>query len=466
MIRSLVLGTALALAATRAQAQSGPDDLALTIYNGGTALVADTRRIELEAGEQVVELPGVSSRIQPTTATFLADGVTIAEQNFDFDLLSPEKLMEKAVGEYVEIVRTNPGNGRVTRDRAKVLSVNNGVVVEIEGRIEVLRDDDIPTRVVFPDVPDNLRARPTLSVLVEADGAGSRNAQLSYLTRGLDWSADYVASFDEDAGRLDLQGWATLTNSTQTTFEDADVAVVAGEVAGVGRTDRYGNPIYRPNRQQPRGGMVRAGVEASDVERVGDTYLYPLPGRVTVRANQTKQVGIVDADGLVAEKVYEFRTYGFNTNSDPQSADVRVAFTNAGAALPEGTLRVYGRDASDRSQFLGEDRLEHTPAGSDLSLKIGEAFDIRVQPTVVSDERVSRRVRDVTMRYRVTNATDEARTVLVVQRFPGGAWAEYEVREESADHEARDAYIRVWPVEVGPEGEAVLEFTVRERTRF
>ena len=463
MTRALPIALFWAFLTTPAFAQSGPDELALTIYNGGTALVTDTRQLQLARGEQTVELPGVSSEIQPTTATFIASGVTIAEQNFDFDLLSPEKLMEKAVGSFVEVVRTNPGNGRVSRERAKVLSVNNGVVVEIDGRIEVLRDDDIPTRVVFPDVPENLRARPTLSILVDAQRGGRTRAELSYLTRGLDWSADYVAVFDEGGGTLDLQGWATLTNTTETTFEDADVAVVAGQVAGVQQTDRYGNPVFRP-QPRVRGSMIQAGTEGVDIERVGDTYLYPLPGEVTVRANQTKQVGIVDGEGLAAKKVYEFQTSGFNTMGNPQSADVRVEFTNSGVALPAGVLRVYGEDASGRSQFLGEDRLTHTPAGSDLAVKIGEAFDIRVQPTVTEDNRVSRRVRDVSMQFRVSNASPQPVTVNVVQRV--GSWAEYEVLDESAEHTKRDAYTYVWPVRVAAEGDTTLTFSMRERSRY
>ena len=467
MIRTLTLGTALALGCATtafAQTNTGPDELALTIYNGGTALVADSRTIRLRSGEQVVELPGVSSQILPTSATFLADGLTIAEQNFDFDLLSPEKLMEKAVGEYVEVVRTNPGNGKVTRERAKVLSVNNGVVVEIDGRIEVLRDDDIPTRVVFPDVPSNLRARPTLSILVDADRAGSKRAKLSYLTRGLDWSADYVAVFDEAAGTIDLQGWATLTNNTETTFEDADVAVVAGQVAGATQYDRYGNVIRRP---QPRfrGGLESAGTQGTDVERVGDFYLYPLPGDITVRARQTKQVGIVDGESLRAGKSYRFETTGFPNSTVPVSADVRIDFANPGVALPAGTLRVYTDDSTGRSQFVGENSLGHTPAGSRLSIETGKAFDVRVQPTITSDNRVGKNVRDVEVRYRVTNASPRPVEVRVAQNFFANSSVEYEVLDESIDHDLESAYRYVWTVPVPAEGETTLTVSMRETQR-
>ncbi|MCI5043873.1 MAG: hypothetical protein MRY72_04185, partial [Aquisalinus sp.] len=181
------------------------DDLAITIYNNGLALVEDERSVTFPNGRTTIELPGVSSQINAPTVTFQADGMSIVEQNFDFDLLTPAKLMEKAVGQEIEIVRINPGTGNETREIAKVLSVNNGVVVEIDGRIEILRDDNLPTRVIFDGVPENLRAQPTLSVMVESTNAGERDATLTYLTGGLSWRADYVLLFNEEAEKMDLQ---------------------------------------------------------------------------------------------------------------------------------------------------------------------------------------------------------------------------------------------------------------------
>ena len=460
-MKTYALAALLMLSSAPALAQTGPDEVSLTVYNSNLALVSEQRSLDLARGEQVVELPGVSSQIQPTTANFFVEGVEILEQNFDYDLLSPSKLMEKHVGQFVDVIRTNPGNGNVSKERAKVLSVNNGVVVQIGNTIEVLRDDNLPTRVVFPQVPENLRAEPTLSIRVDSARGGAREANLSYLTGGMSWRADYVASFDEDAGELALQGWATLTNNTETTFTDASVAVVAGDVAGRQNPNRYNQ------YNSPRGNFNRAGTQGVDTERLGDNYLYPLPGEITVRASQTKQVGIVDADGLDAGKVYVFDTYGFNTNSNPQSVAVRIGFTNEGTALPTGTLRVYQKDAQERSQFVGEDQIGHIPAGSDMAVKIGEAFDLRVQPTITEDKRISRKVRDVSMRYRVTNASKTKRIVEVRQRMPRAYWsADYDVLSESQDHALDDAYTYIWKVEVPAEGEKLLEFTVRERSRW
>ena len=207
------LAFAAALSSGSAAGAAAPG-VAVTIYANNLALVQDTRTLDLTGGRQRVEFKNVSAEIRPETVSLTAAGINIIEQNFDFDLLSPGKMMEKAVGHTVTIVRTNPANGAETREQAEVLAVNGGVVLKIGDRIEVLRDDGLPARVIFDKVPDNLRASPTLSITLTAEPAGSRPATLSYLTPGLGWRADYVALFDEGAGKIDVQGWVTLTNTS------------------------------------------------------------------------------------------------------------------------------------------------------------------------------------------------------------------------------------------------------------
>src|SRR6476661_8073293 len=218
-MRALILLSALLASSALAQpvantipppSQNAQGDVAVTIYNGDLALVQDTRQLDIPAGRSRQEFPDVSAQIRPETVTLSGAGVGIVEQNFDFDLLSPQALMEKAVGETITLVRTNPATGAEVRERARVLAANGGVVLQIGDRIEVLRDDGLPVRVIFDKVPENLRARPTLSVTVQADGGGPRPVALTYLTPGLGWSADYVALFDEANSRMDVQGWVTL----------------------------------------------------------------------------------------------------------------------------------------------------------------------------------------------------------------------------------------------------------------
>jgi hypothetical protein len=445
---SLVLG-----AASAALAQGPAPDLSLTIYNNDLALVQDVRTLDIGKGRQRVELKDVSASIRPETAALTGEGLGIVEQNFDFDLLTPAKLMEKAVGHQVEIVRINPGDGKETHETATVLADNDGVVLKIGDRIEVLRDDGVPTRVIFDGVPENLRALPTLSVTVDSDRAGPRRATLSYLTRGLSWKADYVALFDEAKGALDLQGWITLSNESGTTYRDAKLQLVAGQAQTVDQ------PWSQPQNRE-FGGV--AGNEASTQGRVGDFYLYPLPQRTTVADKQTKQVGFLEAKGVKARKAYVYRAGWFQSLQQPAHAEVVLDFANSGAGglgapLPAGVVRVYARDKAGEPKFMGESRIDHTPQGSELLIKTGEAFDVTVQPTLVKEDSHGLYRSKYTMSYLVKNARGEPVTVEVRQ---GGLWRNGKVLDESLTSRRIDAYTLGWDVPVAANGETTLTFTV------
>ena len=472
LLRALLVGSALAafacpaVAAPPAPAPSDPpggaepataSDLSLTIYTSDLALVQDHRRVQVPAGRSRLELKDVSAAIRPETAALTGEGLSVREQNFDFDLLTPAKMMEKAVGRQVQIVRVNPGDGRETSQTATVLSANDGVVLQVGDHVEVLRDDGVPTRVIFDRVPQTLRAQPTLSVMVDADRAGPRAVDLSYLTTGLSWKADYVALFDEAKSVLDLQGWVTLTNTSGTGFADAKTLLVAGDV----QLDSGANPPWRFRR--PGSGLVRAGTEASDTPGLGDFYLYPLPERTTVADKQTKQVSVITAKAVQAHKVYRYEAGGFNSQGEPQHVDVAVDFANASATglgrpLPAGTVRVYQRDAAGQAQFMGESPVGHTPQGSQLSLKIGEAFDVTVQPTLVSNDTDTSLVSTYAMSYAFHNAKPEP---VVVELRQDSLAPNGRILKESQKSRRLDAASRVWAVPVPAKGEATLTFTAR-----
>ncbi|MDB5498006.1 MAG: hypothetical protein JWP28_2037 [Phenylobacterium sp.] len=458
----IVLGLAAAAALFAGGAPAAePGKLSLTVYNSDLALVQDIRNLSIAAGRQRLEFKDVSARIRPETVSLVAADVGIVEQNFDYDLLTPEKLMEKAVGRQVQIVRINPGNGAQVTETATVLSVNGGVVLKIGDRIEVLRQDDVPTRVIFDGIPQNLRAKPTLSVTVDSGKAGARPATLSYLTNGLSWKADYVAMFDEGPGKLDLQGWVTLTNTSGVDYPDAAVQLVAGDVNLANNEQEYWQ-----RRQMARNTSVRRGGVGGPVETgptsVADYYLYPLPGHTTVAQNQTKQVSFLDAKGAAARKAYEYRAYWFETLQTPANADVAVQFSNAshaglGRQLPAGIVRVYVRDQAGEPKFVGENRIDHTPQGSDISVKIGEAFDVTVQPTVVAQDGAGKTRSRYRMSCLVRNAKAQPVTVVIRQ---GGLWREGKVIDESLKSRRLDAYNLAWDVPVPANGETTLTFTV------
>ncbi|MEP6869876.1 MAG: DUF4139 domain-containing protein, partial [Novosphingobium sp.] len=328
----LLIGFATIPAGLVAQSVPGSaqGDVSVTIYNNNLALVQDVRQVSLPNGRSRQEFPDVSATIRPETVTLSGDGFGIIEQNFDYDLLSPAALMEKAVGQTVTLLRTNPATGAETRERAKVLAANGGVVLQIGDRIEVLRDDGLPVRVIFDGIPPNLRARPTLSVSVEATRPGPRPLTLSYLTPGLGWSADYVTLFDEKAGRIDMQGWVTLTNQTGTTFNNTKALLVAGSVGQIQQQQPYN---VRGGR--PRGNQM--GSESGGAQ-LGDFHVYPIEGRTTIANAQTKQVSFLNAEGVPAKKGYEFRNGWMGSTDQGESASSILKFSNArsggvGAAL-------------------------------------------------------------------------------------------------------------------------------------
>jgi hypothetical protein len=397
--------------AAPALGQSAQGDVAITIYNDNLALVQDTRQLNIPAGRSRQEFADVSAQIRAETVSFVAPDTGIVEQNFDYDLLSPGKLMEKAVGKTVTIVRVNPATGAETREQAKILATNGGVVLQIGSRIEVLRDDGLPVRVIFDQVPPNLRARPTLSVTIESKRAGVRPAQLTYLTPGLGWKADYVALFDEGGSRIDVQGWITLSNNSGTTYTDAEVVMVAGEP---NRGNNY-NDNYR-SYQRTDSSVRRPGTESGTRERLGDYYLYPLPERTTVATAQTKQVSFLDVQGAQAAKAYELSIGWLQNMQDPVSVATVIKFTNSkggglGDQLPAGTVRVYIKDARGSPQFIGESAIGHTPMGSELAIRTGEAFDVKVKSAVVKREKITSEEWVRSERYRITDSRTGTRTV-------------------------------------------------------
>lgn len=457
-----VVATAGLLAGSAAAA-AAEHVLALTIYNNDLALVQDRRSIDLKAGRQAIAFEDVSAQIRPETVSLVAPGLSIIEQNFDFDLLSPSKLMEKAVGKTVTIVRTNPATGAETREQADVLATNGGTVLRIGQRIEVLRDDGLPVRVVFDKVPDNLRARPTLSVVVDASRAGARPATLTYLTPGLGWRADYVASYDETAGKLDVQGWVTLTNSSGTTYDDAQTVLVAGSPAQLNQPPQYGNfPRYGGGGPAS---MVQAGSESNGRGRLGDFYLYPLAERTTIRNQQTKQVSFLDVRGVPAEHGYEYRSAWLQTSEQPQSARTIYSFSTGAKAglgdqLPAGVLRFYERDSHGDPQFIGEDQVDHTPMGSRLALSTGDAFDVKVKPVVEKREASGLFAWRTTMSYTVTNALPKPVTVQLLQ---DGLWGDTRITSESQHSERRSADVAAWKVDVPAHGSAKVTATFDSR---
>ncbi|MFA6121139.1 MAG: DUF4139 domain-containing protein [Sideroxydans sp.] len=441
--------------------------VAVTIYNGDLALVKDQRKVKLQNGLNSLALRDVSAQIRPETALLRsishAGSFSTLEQNFDFDLLTPEKLLEKYVGKNVLVVKTHPTTGAETSEQATVLSANNGVVLKIGNRIET----GIPGRIVYADVPANLRDRPTLVTQLNNKTAAEQTLELSYLTGGLDWKADYVAELSPKEDSLDLSGWVTLTNTSGATYNNAKLQLVAGDV---NRVQQYRQPMVKAMRAEVM--MADAAAPMAE-ESLLEYHLYSLDRPTTIAENQTKQVALLSASGVPARKELLLRGADYYYSSSygdlgqKMKVSVFVEFDNKEAAkmgmpLPKGTMRVYKKDSQGNAQFVGEDHIDHTPKNETIRLKLGEAFDVtadKKQTDFKTLPRPSKGNSAFETAYEIVlkNAKKERVTVTVQEPIPG----EWKLMSESHTSTKAASNTAVWKIDIPAEGKTTLTYRVQ-----
>ena len=440
-------------------------EVAVTIYNENLALVKDQRKVQLKRGATNLAFRDVSARMRPETAllrsTSAPGSVSVLEQNFDFDLLTPQKLLEKYVGRSVNIIRTNVATGQETTEQAQVLSANSGVVLKIGNRIET----GIPGRIVYNDVPANLRDRPTLVMALDNTGAPQQDLELSYLTGGLAWKADYVVELNPAEDKLDISGWVTLTNTSGATYRNAKLQLVAGDVNQVA-------PAFQSGVRAMA--MAPAPMERRKSDMVEESlfeyHLYTLTRPTTIAENQTKQVSLLSASGVPVRK--ELLLLGSNYYYQSSHGDlgqkikvgVYVEFDNKeashlGMPLPKGIIRVYKKDKSGNAQFIGEDRVDHTHKNETVRLKLGDAFDVTADKTQTDFKKLSgsgkfNYVFESAYEIVLKNAKKEPVVVTVREPMPG----DWQVLSSSLPHAKGASNTAVWKVTVPAEGNTKLVY--------
>ncbi len=440
----------------------------LTVYGNNFAMVRERRAFKLPGASAQLLLGGVSRELQPETAflqVLKGDAVRVTEQIFNFDVVTPSRLLERAVGSEVSVISVNPGNGREMTERARVLSVNEGLVLEINGKIHT----NHPGRIVFDSLPAGVRPQPTLSMAVTGKGAQDVEAEFSYLTGGLSWRPDYVAQYDSDANRMDLLAWATVTNTTGTDFPNAKLKLIAGDV---NRDQRTVPPV--PMR------AMAMKAEAADMAMAQNfgagvaataslaTHVYAIPKLTSLGAFETKQLGLLNSPSIPVRRQYTVRaqphffTQQMRGPQQEMRASVELMFKNDAAAklgvpLPAGVVRVYGQDAEGAPQFMGEDRIGHTAVGGEVTLALGSDFDIPVTREQVNFVRATDNITLVTWRVTVSNAKARPVSVRVIEPIPGS----WEIAKESQIHTKLDAGSALWTLEVPAKGKTVLEYNAR-----
>jgi len=436
-------------------------DVHVTAYNQDLGLVRDVRTLRLPTGELELEFQEVAERIQAQTVSLRSlseDGsVTIYEQNYEFDLISPEKLMEKYIGQQVRLVNfsTEIGFEEVT---ATLLSTQGGAVYQVGDEIYIGH----PGHVVLPRIPENLIARPTL-IWSLGNAVEEQEIEVSYLTGGMSWQADYVITIPQDESAFDLKGWITLNNQSGATYNNARLKLIAGEL------HRAHEPKMDMMRME-RAMAVAAPAPMPEQEAIGDYHMYTMPRRTTLRQNQSKQLALLDTTGIEYTKKYEFRGQHFwfyqpTATLRDQHVEVSMEFMNTednalGMPLPAGVMRIYQEDSEQALQFAGEDRIQHTPRNERVTLKVGKAFDVLADRVQTNFARIADNVYESSYEITVRNRKTVDVTVDIIEPMPG----DWTITQQSMEHQKKDARTAVFELNVPADSEATVTYTVRVRS--
>ncbi|GAB4305418.1 MAG: DUF4139 domain-containing protein [Myxococcota bacterium] len=441
--------------------------VAVTIYNQDLALVREVRSVKLGEGTFALAFMGVASTIDPTsvhlTSLTSPGALSVLEQNYEFDLISPAKLLDKFVGKKVTLIeRIADGKERIVRD-AELISTNSGTVYKIGDSIHL----NFPGEVALSQIPENLRARPTLVWLLKNDGVKKQDIEVSYLASGISWKSDYVVVVNESDTKIDMTGWVTISNNSGATYQNAALKLIAGDV----------NRVYDQSSRRMRYSMTyemaaKAEAEPQFEEKAFFEYhIYKLNRPATIKENQTKQMTLLSADGVSVNKKYLFRGmptfYWYRYEGETKGkVGVYLEFKNSkenrlGIPLPKGKIRVYKADADGAQQFVGEDMIDHTPKDEDVKVKLGEAFDIVGEHKQLSFKQLSKYVVEEEFEIKIRNHKKEKIVVECEEKLSG----EWEITEKTHPYEKKDAWTVIFKVPVKPDEEAIVKYKVRSKNQ-
>jgi len=461
---TILMGARSFAQTTVTSTQEDQKEVAVTVYNSNVALVRDVRRLRLPAGPLDLRYMDIAAQVNPATVHIVSlnapKDLSVLEQNYEYDLLSPQKLLQKYVGKELTLVRlvTENNSTKEVPVKATLLALNEGPVWKVGNEIITGIGAD---RYEFPDLPENLYSKPTLVWLLENARAGEQTVEASYLTNQVNWNADYVLTIRSDQKGADLNGWVTVINNSGTAFRNAQLQLVAGEVHRVSEA-----PTVVPRA------MVMKAVEAAGSqfaqEPISEYHLYTLERRTNIQDNETKQISLLGATGIGVDKIFEVdgqQFYYHNAQRPGQPikepVQVHIKFKNSqenslGIPLPAGTVRVYQGDSKGRVQFIGEDRIGHTPKDETLDLHIGNAFDV-VAERKQTDFKSFGRAFEFAFEVSLRNHKPEPITVVVNEPI-GGDWT---MLDSNYKYEKTAAFAARFTVPVAANAESVLKYRVR-----
>ncbi len=439
----------------------------VTVYNSNLGLVKDTRNITLSKGKGQLRFMDVAASIIPETVHIkplsTASPLSVLEQNFEYDLINENKLLDKYVGKKIKILKENPYSGQKETVEATLISNNSGQVYQVGNEIYL----GFNGQKILPEIPENLIAKPTLTWLYDAPTDGKQQVEVSYLTNNLNWKADYVLVLDNADQQSALSGWVTLDNKSGATYKNAKLKLIAGQVNRIQPT--YNNRSYAMKAAAMEGVSDSAFVEQSFFEY----HIYDLQRLTTIKENQTKQVLLLEGSNIKTTKEftvngnpnYFYQDYR-NGNDYKLPVAVSVSFKNSkennlGMPLPAGIMRLYKEDGKESLQFIGEDQISHTPKDEIIRLKIGEAFDVVVERKQTDFKIISKNVYETSWEITLRNHKKEDINVSLIETL--ASFGEWQVLNSSIPYEKQDVSTVKFKASVPKDGETKVTYQIRIR---
>jgi hypothetical protein len=444
-MKRLLAPAAGLLAATSLPAAA---EVHVTVYNENLALVREVRTVEVPSGEGELAFGGVSERIDPTSVRLTpASGLVMLEQNYRYDLVSREKLLERYLDRSAQVVTKHD-----KFHEGVLKSAAGSLILETADGVVVISQDEVAD-IKLPEIPEGLITRPTLVWRLDNSGDTERDLEVAYLTGGLSWHAEYVAAVSGDDTRMDLSGWVSLENNSGATYENAHLKVVAGDV------NRVQDRVPVPKHMERMMAMAADG-DGFEQREFFEYHLYDLGRPTTLADREIKQIRLLEDREVGVEKLYVYEPTRGN-----QDVQVKLDFENAeknglGVPLPGGKVRVYREDAGGALEFAGEDRIDHTPRDEKVSLSLGNAFDLVGERNELEARRISTRITERTVEIKLRNRKREGSVTIEVREHPGGDWEVLEASHEWEKPKADDLVFEV-PVKAGEE--VVVNYRVRSQ---
>ncbi len=438
----------------------------VTVYNSNLGLVKDTRKINLpKAQGKELRFMDVAEFINPVTVHVKSlnnpENFFVLEQNYEYDLMNDQKLLDKYVGKNIKLMDKNQYQDTTKIVDAILLSNNNGQIYKIGNEIYLGH----PGIRILPEIPENMIAQPTLTWLYSSGITSEQQLQVSYLTQNISWLADYILVVDKDDKLADLSGWVSVDNRSGATYKEAKLKLVAGEVHQAPRANRREAKVMYDAME------LSAGAPQFQEKGLFEYHMYDLQRPTTIKNNQTKQISLLEASNVAIEKemivegnsAYYISQYSRGGDKPKEPVNVYIKFKNEeknklGMPLPAGVIRLYKKDDTESLQFIGEDRIEHTPKDEEVKLMVGKAFDVVAERVQTDFKRLSTQMYESTWEITLRNHKKEDVVVTVIEPLPYNQW---NIVFSSQPFEKKDAFTAKFKVSVPKDKEVKLTYTTR-----